>query len=257
MAENQPPEEDPGGGVPEWVVTFGDMMSLLLTFFVMLFSMSEIKEEQQYQAMLDALRQQFGHESSWMSFIPGRSKSHNSALKKLASMGRARRLDIMRGGDKVKAPVGDHPRVRTIRSGDAVAQGTTVYFPEGGVRLTNEDRHLLQAAAEVIGGKPQKIEIRGHTSNKPLPEDSPFRSHWDLAYARSRAVADVLIELGIDPRRLRLSVAADHEPKHIGPDPLLQQENPRAEIFMLSELADEFQGTPEEQRKRLEAAPPL
>ena len=56
--------EDDGGGIPEWVVTFGDMMSLLLTFFIMLFSMSEIKEEQQYQAMLDALHQQFGQSSA-------------------------------------------------------------------------------------------------------------------------------------------------------------------------------------------------
>ena len=37
--------EDQGGGIPEWVVTFGDMMSLLLTFFIMLVSLSEIKEE--------------------------------------------------------------------------------------------------------------------------------------------------------------------------------------------------------------------
>ena len=37
--------EDEAPGVPEWVVTYGDMMSLLLTFFIMLVSMSELKEE--------------------------------------------------------------------------------------------------------------------------------------------------------------------------------------------------------------------
>ena len=42
-------QEDDGGGIPEWVVTFGDMMSLLLTFFIMLVSLSEIKEEETYQ----------------------------------------------------------------------------------------------------------------------------------------------------------------------------------------------------------------
>ena len=47
MAMDQ--EDDGGGGIPEWVVTFGDMMSLLLTFFIMLVSLSEIKEEQKYQ----------------------------------------------------------------------------------------------------------------------------------------------------------------------------------------------------------------
>jgi len=254
MAENLEPEED-GGGIPEWVVTFGDMMSLLLTFFIMLFSMSEIKEEKQYQAVLDALRKRFGHETSILSFIPGHSSPRNSALAKLASMGRSRRFDIMRGGDKVKAPVGDHPRVRVIRQGDSTAQGAVIYFPEGDARLSVENRHVLRATAEVIGGKPQKIEIRGHTSNKPLPERSPYDSHWDLAYARSRVVADALIELGIDPKRLRLSVAADHEPKHIEADPLLQRENPRVEIFMLTELAEDLEGTAEEKQQRVTTGP--
>ena len=42
-------EEDPPMGIPEWVVTFGDMMSLLLTFFIMLVSMSEMKQEEKFQ----------------------------------------------------------------------------------------------------------------------------------------------------------------------------------------------------------------
>ena len=42
-------EEEEEVGIPEWVVTFGDMMSLLLTFFIMLVSLSEIKEEEKYQ----------------------------------------------------------------------------------------------------------------------------------------------------------------------------------------------------------------
>ena len=45
-------EEQEGPGIPEWVVTFGDMMSLLLTFFIMLLSMSEMKQEERYQAMV-------------------------------------------------------------------------------------------------------------------------------------------------------------------------------------------------------------
>jgi chemotaxis protein MotB len=227
------------------------MMSLLLTFFIMLFSMSEIKEEQRYQAIADAMRRRFGHDQSWASLVPGQSRPRNSALEKLASLGRARRLDLMRGGDKIKAPVGDHPRVLTIRQGPTPARGAFIYFREGEVpRLTDADRRALRATAEVIGGKPQKIEIRGHTSNKPLPRHSPYKTHSDLAYARSRLVADELIELGIDPKRIRLSVAAENEPKHISSDPELRRENPRVEIYMLTELAEDLKGTPDEQQKR-------
>ncbi len=51
------PEDDPPPGVPEWVVTYGDMMSLLLTFFIMLVSMAEMKQDGKVRAALNALEQ--------------------------------------------------------------------------------------------------------------------------------------------------------------------------------------------------------
>ena len=91
-------EEDEDPGIPEWVVTFGDMMSLLLTFFIMLASMSELKEDKMYQAVADALRRQFGHDTSAAALIPGNAPPGRSAIAKMSTMGRARRMDTMRGG---------------------------------------------------------------------------------------------------------------------------------------------------------------
>ena len=65
---------DDGGGVPEWVVTFGDMMSLLLTFFIMLVSMSEVKEQERYQAMVDSIRQRFGHDHGGLHRLDQRGR---------------------------------------------------------------------------------------------------------------------------------------------------------------------------------------
>ncbi len=56
-----PIEAEEAPGIPEWVVTFGDMMSLLLTFFIMLVSLSEIKEEERFQSMVEEIHQHFGH----------------------------------------------------------------------------------------------------------------------------------------------------------------------------------------------------
>ncbi len=245
-----PDDDDQPGGVAEWVVTFGDMMSLLLTFFIMLVSMSEIREEERYRLMVEALRKRFGHETSVVSMIPGPTSPRSSPVEKLAAMGRARRVDTMQGGDRVRAPVGEHPRVRTIRSADQQTLGCEIVFPEGHWELSEANRRILRAAAQEIGGKPQKIEVRGHTSARPLPEDSPFRNHWDLAYARCVATMDYLVTLGIDPRRLRISVAADTEPKHIGPDPLLRRQNPRVEVFLLDELVEDLEGTADEREQR-------
>lgn len=241
-------EEEEQAGIPEWVVTFGDMMSLLLTFFIMLVSLSEIKQQETYQAMAESFRRRFGHETAMLSLIPGRGKPRNALLDKLAVLGRARRRDTLNGGDKVKAPVGDYARVEMIRPGEAT-RGGVVYFPEGGAELTEEHQRTLQATAQVIGGKPQKIEIRGHTSTRPLAPDAPYNDHWDLAYQRARRVMQFLVKLGIDPKRLRISVAADNELVHDGVDPQLQKMNSRVEVFMLSELAREPAGTAEERRQ--------
>ena len=225
-------------------------MSLLLTFFIMLVSMSEIKEEQRYQAMAEALRQRFGHDTSSQSLMPGQSKPRNSQLAKLASLGRARRANTMNGGDKVKAPVGEHPRVAIVRSGDPSGRGVVVYFQEGSDVLNDEAKRKLHEIVQLIGGKPQKIEVRGHTSTKPLPPNSPYKSHWDLSYARARIVTDFLIKLGIDSTRIRIEAAADNEPVHIGNDLIMLRLNPRVEVKMVNELVEQLRGTPEERRAR-------
>jgi len=245
----QQPEEEKAE-IPEWVVTFGDMMSLLLTFFIMLFSMSEIKEEERYQAILDALRKRFGFESTIVSPMPGQADPKNAMIAKLATLGRAQRADTMRGGDKVKAPVGEHPRVMAMRVSRHSTRGGLVTFKIGSAELTDEHRRILRAAAQQIGGKPQKIEIRGHTSTQPLPPDSPYKDHWDLAHARCKAVMQYLVKLGIDRRRIRLTSAAENEPKHTEPDPMLLESNPRVEIFVLPELVDDPTGAREEKQLR-------
>jgi chemotaxis protein MotB len=244
-------EEDDGGGIPEWVVTFGDMMSLLLTFFIMLVSLSEIKEEDRYQAMVESMTRRFGYDSSMASFAPGPSQPRSAKIEKVAAEGRARRMNAMQGGDKVQAPVGDYPRVRIVRPGEKASIGTVVFFPEGSVELTDEAKQALQEAVKTIGGHPQKIEIRGHTSNRPIPSDSPFHNHWEMAYLRTHNTFEYLVnELGIDSRRIRTSQAGPNEPLHILSDPNRQKQNPRVEVFMLDEVTTDLMGTEKERNQR-------
>ncbi len=244
-------------GVPEWVVTFGDMMSLLLTFFIMLVSLSEVKQEEKYQALVESMKQQFGYAKAQESLIPGDLRPRNSALSKTATMGRAKRLDTMQGGDKVQAPVGDHPRVVIVRPGTKTGIGTVIYFEEGTADLTDEQRAVLSQQADVMQGKSQKIEVRGHTSHKPVASGSGLRDNWDLAYQRSRNVMQYLIEdLNIDARRIRMSVAGPYEPAHIGTDEKKLRQNPRVELYMLDEVISDTVGTQEEQQERFTPIPP-
>ena len=243
-------EEEEKAGVPEWVVTFGDMMSLLLTFFIMLVSLSEIKEEEKYQAMVESFHRQFGHQMSMASVVPGNTRPRNSQLAQVATMGRSRRLDTHKGGDKVSAPVGENPRVVIVRPGTRTTVGTVVIFSEAAAELSERNKRDLRRQIMEFKGKPLKIEIRGHTSLRPVAKDSQYRDNYDLAYARSRNTRDYLVEMGIDPKRIRLAVAGANEPLHIGTDRLKLRRNPRVEVFLLDEAVDDLNGTSDEKTER-------
>lgn len=223
-------EEVPG--IPEWVVTFGDMMSLLLTFFIMLVSMSEMKDEKKYQAMLESMRRQFGHEASMAAMIPGNSTPMNSSMNSMASMGRAKRKDIMRGGNKVKSVSGEDNLVQTIRPGRDTTVGGIVFFEEESAELDAEARERLREIASQIAGKPQKVEVRGHASKKPLQDG---RNHLSLAFDRASKARDYLLELGITAERIRVSSAGAHEPLDDGIDVESRKRNARIEVLMWDE----------------------
>ena len=237
-------EESSSGAVPEWVVTFGDMMSLLLTFFIMLVSMSEVKEDQKYQAMVESMRKQFGHDLSQMTLAPGQIRPRNAAFDKLATLGRAQKLDTHSGGDDVQGPTGDFPRVQIVRPGSRTAVGTVIYFRDEETALSEPQRAALRATAAVLLGKPQKIEIRGHTSLRPASAAAGIADNWDLAYRRCRSVQQFLVEdLKIDPDRIRMSTAGASEPVEIGSDPIKLKQNPRVEVFLLDETVEDFFGS--------------
>ena len=182
-------EEDQAGGIPEWVVTFGDMMSLLLTFFIMLVSLSEIKDEERYQAMVESVTRQFGYDKSRANLVPGKLRPRNSSLSRLATMGRARRLDLMRGGDKVPAPVGDHPRVLIVRPGTKTAIGTVIL----GVTVA---LWILSNIPSVDGQPPEISESVAGTVGRALePVIEPLGFDWKIGVGlvTSLAAREVIV----------------------------------------------------------------
>ncbi|HTU24071.1 MAG TPA: hypothetical protein VMF30_01660, partial [Pirellulales bacterium] len=86
------------------------------------------------------------------------------------------------------------------------------------------------------------------------PVDAPYRDNWDLAYSRCRSVLDYLASLGLDPRRFRLSVAAENEPAPGGREVLERGFNSRVEVFLLSEVADKVHDGPAEASRQPQPA---
>ena len=241
--------EDEKISIPEWVVTFGDMMSLLLTFFIMLVSMSEIKAEEKYQAMVESLRKRFGHESSIWSVAPGPSKPRNARFEKRVTLGRAKRANTMRGGGLLRAPTGNQHRVRTIRRGDQSTHHASLYFERDSTQLDDEHRAKLRRVVGKIGGKPQKIEIRGYASHRTIADsDRRVTSHTLLAFRRCRQAMEYLVQSGIRRERIRLGVVDPGDATSPGNKGLTPRQFDRVDIVLVNELTSEFIGTREEQK---------
>jgi chemotaxis protein MotB len=245
-------DDDAPPPTPEWILTYGDMMSLLLTFFIMLASMSELRETDKFQGVAESLQDRFGYEDSLVSAVGGEFRPRNSVYAALALAGRSKRLGALEGRAKEPSAVGAEPRVRMLRPGDRTTIGTVLYFTDdGSAELSEDSQAALGQLAESIIGKPQKIEVRGHTSHRPAG-DSNAADLWELSYRRARAVMQFLVErLHIEPQRIRLSVAGPYEPMHLGAGPDQMRENPRVEVFLLDEMAADLVGTPQEQSQRL------
>ncbi len=235
-------EEEESPGIPEWVVTFGDMMSLLLTFFIMLVSLSEMKQDEKFQAMVESVRAQFGHDLSPKSMVPGDVRARNSKLNKIANQGRAKRLDTHSGGAPVKSPIGPHHRALSLPTGPDSEIYAILYYKFGELYLSDNNQNgeseflKLVNMADRLKGMPQIIEIKAHTSSKPLSLNPPPEVYDfdDLAYKRAKVIKERLVnELGIEARRIRITVEGDNDPLPVDFSEL--ERNERVKVTILEE----------------------
>lgn len=223
-------EDDGPPGVPEWVVTYGDMMSLLLTFFIMLVSMSELKDEGKNRAALNSLQKRFGP-TEGLSGVMGRTFSSNSALEHAVSKGNVSRNGLKDGDREDDGPGGAEPTVEEINSGEVVTIGGAVTFGQYEVELSEETRIELDRIVEAVRRQPERIMVRGHAFAEPVRRKPQFRNQHDLSFARAHSVAKYLIEQKIRPERILVSAAGDAEPRVRTRDIATRRQNRRVDVF--------------------------
>ncbi|QDU09514.1 flagellar motor protein MotB [Gimesia aquarii] len=229
------PEDDGPPGVPEWVVTYGDMMSLLLTFFIMLVSMSEIRtDEGSVRAMLDSLRERFGSDPGTAA-VPGKNLEPTSNQKKPASKGSSSDGGTKAGKEKSAGGGGPNKTVERINSGTEVTLGGGASFGRFSAELNPEIKRKLDIIAEILAPRPNRLVVRGHASPEPLPKDSKFRDSQELSFYRAKNVAEYLESKGIAPERLIVSSSGDAEPQTITRNPEEQYLNRRVDVFLIDE----------------------
>lgn len=236
-------KKEPKQGAPEWMVTYGDAMTLLLCFFVIIVSMSEIKQDKKFQKVVESLRASFGGYRGAVGSVPMDQIPTNALIAKLIELEVP--VHIKYKGDSNEEGIhGKKFRVTNVRDGLEVVVGGRITFDRFSASLKPEGRDLIAATAERLRGYNTKILIRGHATKEPLPNDSLYENARDLAYARAKEVASELERNGVRRIRMLLITAGDTEP-------LVRQAyteerraiNRRVEILVTEDLIDDYAGS--------------
>lgn len=222
-------------GAPKWVVTFGDLMSLLLCFFVLLLSFSEM-DRQKYKQVAGSLEKAFGvqRRTKVMEIPKGMkmiAKDFDQELiatrikdqigKELDEIITSQLSDLK---DQIEVEAGDEEV--TIR---LMGEST---FDSGKAEIRPQMKPLLLKVAEQIRTHSSDIIIAGHTDNVPV-HGGPYKTNLRLSTARASAVAEYLIANStIDPKRISTMGFGEYHPLKTNLTPGGRQKNRRVEIIL-------------------------
>ena len=228
------------GGVPEWVVTFGDMMSLLLCFFILLQMFSELKQEHEYQKVVTAIKEAFGY-SGGIGVMPVDDPPLKSIIEQMELMAVRNYRDTVMSQNDAPGMDGPQVRVNTVREGIQFTIGGPSTFEPLSAEVKPAVKEEILRIVPMLAGRNNKIEIRGHAAAMYLPDDSEWADLDQLSYARAKNVMDILVEAGLDNRVFRLQAIGTREPvRPRAVDPNDAAENRRVEIILTEALVEDM-----------------
>ena len=234
----------PPAGAPLWVLTYGDMMSLLLCFFILLAAMANFDDRDKlFMAAIAAIRKAFG-DSGQSGYFPDNEVDFKSFMVKFETFYIPNKEKNYGHSDEPGID-GKFYRVKKVRDGVEVAIGGPIAFGRFSAELEPSADAFVSKLADELKGKKNKLDIRGHATNEPLPLESNYRDPLDLGFARARAVRDRLVELGVDPRAIRVSSAGSYEPVvRQTYDDARRSANRRVDILVTQALVDDYKAAP-------------
>ena len=257
-------------GAPAWVMTFADLMALLMCFFVLLLAFSEL-DVHKYKQLAGSMRMAFGVQRDVevkaipkgtsviaQEFSPG--KPTHTVLKELKQQTTDETKDNLdftdsfykgKGGkDAPEEPVPDadtqnlletlRPEIESGLLDVELLPGRLVIrirekgsFSSGSAKLIAPFLPVLDKIADVLAATPGKIAVAGHTDNVPI-STRRYRSNWELSAARAVSVVHHLLRRSrLEPVRFLVEGHADSDPLTDNDSVEGRKKNRRVEISIL------------------------
>ncbi|NPA04403.1 MAG: flagellar motor protein MotB [Epsilonproteobacteria bacterium] len=209
--------------LPGWLVSFGDLMSLLLTFFILLYAMSTID-------ITKAIK--------FLSYFQGEPQFKPQKINIMPPIIPFSVDVVQKIKRRIKKLLPSHAFQISITTKYAMIRlFDDVIFEDGSYNLTPKAKEVLNETAKVLKNLQQKqkffIRVQGHTSiKKGQKVPKGVKDAWDLSIKRAVSVVIYLIQKGVDPSRFFVSGYGDSRPLYTWNNPILNRRNNRVEIYI-------------------------
>jgi chemotaxis protein MotB len=220
MSDNDQPT------APFWMTTFSDMMTLLMVFFVLIVSMSEIKIERFEEALT--------YFQGGRGVLTQQSIMNNTLNTQETPNINRRRAEQFEELNEYLREKGLQDKVQVSLRPDGVHTVITdsVMFNTGEARIIEPARTVLQLLAGVIGAEVKAVAVEGHTDSRPI-KTIRYPTNWELSAARAASVVRFLQqnEDVLDPERYVALGYGEHRPVATNTTPAGRAQNRRVEIL--------------------------
>ena len=239
MAKEKKEPEKPSTA---WQGTYGDMITLMLCFFVMLYDPTEIDITQLATITQSLQMNETESVNGGMSLSTGKLSDLGNTINSLPAIEKGRSLGLA----KKKAVSLFAPDVKSNRiaitsdeRGLVISLAADNFFEEGSADLNiDETRETLLRLSDFFKDpelKNRRFRIEGHTDNTPVAADSKFISNWELSAGRAMNVLHYLADFGVDENKFSVAGYADTRPKFSNDSPETRAYNRRVDIIILDE----------------------
>jgi chemotaxis protein MotB len=238
MSKKKHREEEPENQ-ERWLLTYADLITLLLGLFVILYAMSQV-DKTKYQDFVSALTQQFGSKSvlaghKGISFDPstktGRAQSPKFAFKRVPRKERiSSQLSIL----LKKQIESNQVMIKDTKDGIAINLLELLMFETGKADIRPQAEETLDAIADFLSQMNNRIRVEGHTDNIPI-HTAVFPSNWHLSVARAMNTGYSLMEKGVPQQRISIAGYSEFQPVAENDSPENRAKNRRVEIVIITE----------------------
>lgn len=214
MSDEQIYDSDPNEDT-SWLVTYGDMVTLLMAFFVLMYSASKVSEEK-YEQVAQSIAQGFNSPGpdAIVEIVSGESADSESTeeVTVLSPLSNAKEMldQLIEERD-----LDGEMSTSFTPTGLKIELSSSSFFGSGSADVRESMVPSLIELSEVLQSLPDgdyQVEVEGHTDNVPI-NTARFPSNWELSSLRAINVAHIFEDTGIQKDRLSAIAYADTRPE--------------------------------------------